>query len=417
MSPTSMTPPTSPTSMTPPTSPTSMTPPTSPTSMTPPTQSPVTDGPNIELDWPSDSDSSTPPNWGSQIPLDPGLSDISAFLEIESFFGAELSFEGHGPKIQSTGGTQESLLVGSSGLAGDDVVSITAKPLDISAPENPEHHTSVDVESSTATVQTLEEYILSLRQKLEGEFFPTNQKSIEESMDEISSDLGRIEKAGTIPPSIIQDTMIRRLLRKIMKIEMIPRYNELQIKERVSRLLTSWGEPATLSTTQAQSKSAPRQTVIDLTGADGDDKYVTPPGTPKPGLSSSSSLNSDPPISTEANSHPTPNENPNTKKRKRSTGSDNSSKRRQPPRKTTVKQHLADEIHHSSQWLAGMEKSIHDCEADLVAMDEKKAIFLAKIEEVRKEVIRRKNEFIELKNSMVAWGARNEGVSQEWKSR
>lgn len=126
---------------------------------------------------------------------------------------------------------------------------------------------------------------------------------------------------------------------------------------------------------------------------------------------------SDPPISTKTNSRPTSDVNPNTKKRKRSTGSDNSSKRRQPPRKTTVKEHLADEIHHSSQWLAGMEKSIDDCEADLVAMEEKKARFLAKIEEKRKEVTRRKNEFIELKNSMVAWGARNEGVSEEWKSR
>ncbi|CAG8979561.1 hypothetical protein HYALB_00011915 [Hymenoscyphus albidus] len=401
------------------------------TSMTPPTKSPVADEQlNVEFDWSSDSHSSTPLDWGFQPPLDPDLSNFSAFSDIDSLFGPELSFEGLSPKTQSTGGTQEylpeeSLLVGSSGLAGDDIVSITilgsttAKPLDISAPEYLERHTSIDVESSTATVQTREEYILSLRQKLKREFFPKNQELTEDNIDEISSDLGRIEKAGTIPPSIIRDTKIRRLFRTIITLEMIPRDNELQIKERVSRLLTSWAEPAILSTTQAQSKSAPPQTLIDLTGADSDHEYVTPPDTPKSGLLPTSSTYSNPSISTETNSRPASNGNSNTKKRKSSLVSSNSTtpgKCRRTQRVTTVKQHLADEMHHSSQWLAGMEKSINDCEADLVALEEKKARFLAEIEEKREEVTRRKNEFIELKNSMVAWGARNEVVSEEWKS-
>ncbi|CAG8978006.1 hypothetical protein HYALB_00000675 [Hymenoscyphus albidus] len=412
----------SPTSMTPPMSPTSITPPTSPTSMTPPTQSPVTDGPNIELDWPSDSDSSTPLNWGSQTSLDPGLSNSSAFAVIDSFFGPEPSFEGLGPRIQSTGGRQESLLVGSSGLAGDDIVSITAKPLDISAPENPEHHTSVNVESSTATVQTLQEHILSLEQKLKGEVFPANQELTEERMVEIFSDLGRIEKAGTIPLSIIRDTKIRRLLRKIKTLENIPSDHKLQIEERVNRLLTSWSKPATLSTTQAQSKPTPQQTVIDLTGADSNDKHVTPPGTLKSGLLSPSSIDSDPPISTETNSRSTSNENLNPKKRKRSAGSSNStalSKRRQPTRKTTttVRKHFGDEIDHNSRSLARVEKNLHDCKADLVAIEKRKARFLAEIEEERKEVIRRENEFLESKEDIVAWVARNEVVSEEWKSR
>jgi hypothetical protein len=129
----------------------------------------------------------------------------------------------------------------------------------------------------------------------------------------------------------------------------------------------------------------------------------------------------DPPISSETNSRPASDGNPNTRKRKYSTGFDTSSKRRQPPRKTpqmtTVKQHLANEIRHSSQWLVGIEKSIDDCEADLVAVEKRKARFLAEIEEKRKEVTRRRNEFIELKRSMVAWGACEEGVSEEWKSR
>jgi hypothetical protein len=65
-------------------------------------------------------------------------------------------------QIQSTEETQESLLRESSSPPGDDVVSTavlgstTATSLDISDLENLEHYISVDVESSTATVQTLE---------------------------------------------------------------------------------------------------------------------------------------------------------------------------------------------------------------------------------------------------------------------
>lgn len=138
------------------------------TSMTPPTQSPVTDGqPNIEFGWLSDSDLSTPLDWGFQTPSNPDVSNFSTFSDIDSFFGPDLSFEGLGPEIQSARGTQEyqpeeSFLVGSSSPIGGDVVSTTtlgsttAKPSAISTSENLEHHTSVDIESSTATVQTVE---------------------------------------------------------------------------------------------------------------------------------------------------------------------------------------------------------------------------------------------------------------------
>ncbi|CAG8973636.1 hypothetical protein HYALB_00002202 [Hymenoscyphus albidus] len=296
-------------------------------SMTPAKQLPVPDSqPNIESGWPSA----------------PDFSNDSNFWDLESFFVPKSSFEDLGPEIQSAGGMQECLQAWSSVFDSDDTVSITtlgstpAKPLDISAPKDQENHTNAGVESSIATVPTLEECIHS---------------------------------------------------------------------------------PATLSTTKTQSKPTLQQTVIDLTRADSDHVYATPPDTPKSGLLSSLSIDSDSPISSEKNSRPASNGTSNTKKRKCSTGFDNSSKRRQPPRKTTVKQHLANEIHHSSQWLAGMEKSIDDCEADLVSIEEKKARFLAEIEEKRKEVTRRKKEFIELKNSMVAWGAREREVSEEWKSR
>jgi hypothetical protein len=111
---------------------------------------------------------------------------------------------------------------------------------------------------------------------------------------------------------------------------------------------------------------------------------------------------SDQPISTEPHSPSISDVNPNPKKRKCSTGSDKLSKRRQLLRKTTVKQHLADEINHSSQWLAGIEQSINDCKADLVAVRERETRFLAEIKEEREKVTLRKNEFIKLKNSIVA---------------
>jgi hypothetical protein len=107
-----------------------------------------------------------------------------------------------------------------------------------------------------------------------------NRKLTKEGMDEISSDLRQIEKAGTIPPSVLRNTKIRRLFRLIEMLD-IPRDDELHIKERVSCLLASWGEPAALSTTQAQSKSTTQGRIIDLTGADSGHEYVTPPGTPK----------------------------------------------------------------------------------------------------------------------------------------
>lgn len=108
-------------------------------------------------------------------------------------------------------------------------------------------------------------------------------------MDEISSDLRRIEKAGAIPLSVIRNTKIKRLFRAVKLLD-IPRDDELQIKDRVNCLLTSWAEPATLSTTQAQFKSTLQRTVVDLTGADSDHVYVTPRNTPKSRLLSSSSI-------------------------------------------------------------------------------------------------------------------------------
>jgi hypothetical protein len=211
-------------------------------------------------------------------------SNFSIFSDIDSFFGPELNFEDLGPENQSVGGMQDS------------------------ASANLENHANGDIESSTATVQSLEvyshnklwcplililhqEWILSLRKKLKGYFFPANQKLTEERMDEISSDLSQIEKAETIPPNVIRNTKIRRLFRTIMTLEMIPRDNELQIKKRVSGLLKSWGEPAILSNTKAQSKSTRQQIVVDLTGETaGDHEFATPPDTPKSMLLSSSSI-------------------------------------------------------------------------------------------------------------------------------
>jgi hypothetical protein len=123
------------------------------TSMTPPTPSTVTDGQqHVEFDWLLDSEN-----------LDWELDILSSdFSTLDGSPGSEVSFEDPSLQIQSTGETQEFLLPESSSLPGDDVVSIavldstTATPLDISALENLERHTSVDVESSTATVQTLE---------------------------------------------------------------------------------------------------------------------------------------------------------------------------------------------------------------------------------------------------------------------
>ncbi|CAG8981302.1 hypothetical protein HYALB_00005102 [Hymenoscyphus albidus] len=242
--------------------------------MTPPTQSPVTDGqPNIDFDWLSGSGLSTL-DWDFQYFVD---ADLSNFSTLDRSPGPELSFEDQSLEVQYAGGTQEPLLVGSSSLAGDGVVSTTT--------------------------------------------------------------------LGSIAPPI----------------------------------------------TKAQSKSTLPHTVIDLTGADRDHGYTTPPDTPESGLSSSSS------ISSNSSTAPT--------------------KCRRTLRATTVKDCLANEIDHSSRWLARVKKSIDDCKADLDAMEKEKERLLTEIERKRKVVTRRKNEFIELKNSMVAWGALNEEVSEEWKAR
>jgi hypothetical protein len=239
-------------------------------------------------------------------------SNFSTFSDIDSFFGPELSFGDLGPEECLP---EECLQAWSSVFDSDDAVSITApgstpaKPLDISALANLENHANGDIESSIPTVQSLEvyshnklccplililrqEWIFSLQKKLKGYFFPANQELAEERMDEISSDLGRIEKAGTLSPSVIRNTKIRRLFRTIMTLEMIPRDNELQIQinERVNCLLASWGEPAIVSNIQAQSKFTTQGTIIDLTGADSDHEYIIRPGTSKSMLLSSSSI-------------------------------------------------------------------------------------------------------------------------------
>lgn len=129
------------------------------TSMTSPNQFTANDGQsNIELGWLSGSDLSTF-DWDIQTLLNFSTPDRSP--------EPEPSFEDLSLQIQSTAETQdylaeESPQVGSSSLPDNDIVPITilssttTNPLDISALENPEHHISVGLESSAATVQNIE---------------------------------------------------------------------------------------------------------------------------------------------------------------------------------------------------------------------------------------------------------------------
>jgi hypothetical protein len=110
-------------------------------------------------------------------------------------------------------------------------------------------------------------------------------------MEEIFSFLSRLEDISNLPKAVLVNTRICKVLKRIKRLEQMPRDSELQLKQRIPNLLDQWlkilkpEEYPIISTADQNLKRdiLQQREVIDLTGS------PEPPRSPKAESSSRAS--------------------------------------------------------------------------------------------------------------------------------
>ena len=93
---------------------------------------------------------------------------------------------------------------------------------------------------------------------------------------------------------------------------------------------------------------------------------------------------------------------------------ENTPSRRQPKRNTSPREHLTNEVLWMGPSVARMEEIIRLAEEEISAIREKRARFFAENAKEIELAMDRRDEFIELKDYLLAWGAQDEKVTEEW---
>lgn len=96
---------------------------------------------------------------------------------------------------------------------------------------------------------------------------------------------------------------------------------------------------------------------------------------------------------------------------------ENTPRRRQPKRNTSPREHLTNEVLWMSPSVTKMEGIIKLAEKEIDAIWEKRAKFLVENAKERELAMDRRDGFIELKEYLLAWGAQDEKVTEEWECR
>ncbi|PVH68050.1 hypothetical protein DL98DRAFT_238853 [Cadophora sp. DSE1049] len=92
---------------------------------------------------------------------------------------------------------------------------------------------------------------------------------------------------------------------------------------------------------------------------------------------------------------------------------DNTPSRQRPQRKTSPGQHLTNEILWMSGSVSKIEKMIKKTEEEIDTIKKKRVRLLKENEAEMQAARRRKNESINLKEYLLAWGAEDEKVTEE----
>ncbi|KAH7378947.1 hypothetical protein BKA64DRAFT_765897 [Cadophora sp. MPI-SDFR-AT-0126] len=95
---------------------------------------------------------------------------------------------------------------------------------------------------------------------------------------------------------------------------------------------------------------------------------------------------------------------------------DNTPNRQRPQRKTSPGKHLTNEILWMSGSVSKIEKMIKETEEEIDTIREKRVRLLKENEAEMQAARRRMNESINLKEYLLAWGAQDERVTEEWSS-
>jgi len=92
----------------------------------------------------------------------------------------------------------------------------------------------------------------------------------------------------------------------------------------------------------------------------------------------------------------------------------NTPNRQRPKRKTSPWKHLTNEIQWMSESVTKIERMIKDGDNEIDAIKEREILLLKENEAKMISAKRRKDELIELKKYLLAWGAQDEKVTAEW---
>jgi hypothetical protein len=111
-----------------------------------------------------------------------------------------------------------------------------------------------------------------LRYKLQTEFLTKGQEPKARNMAAMSEHLEKLERMISPPKIVLTSTNINKVLKRIMKLDQIPKDDEFDFKKRATELFKKWDvilrhedEPAATSTAQSQSEHAPEPPFTNLT--------------------------------------------------------------------------------------------------------------------------------------------------------
>ena len=97
-----------------------------------------------------------------------------------------------------------------------------------------------------------------IRHKLQKGFISRDQPPKEEEMTSMANCLSKLENYDEIEISIIRHTKINKVLKMIVKLNFVPRDEELQFRQRAMNILSKWKslEPETATPTDDKEKEA-----------------------------------------------------------------------------------------------------------------------------------------------------------------
>lgn len=131
------------------------------------------------------------------------------------------------------------------------------------------------------TDATSQREVLFLRHKLQKGLLTREEKPQEQDMPGMHEYIKLLEKFGNLEVSIIRETKINKVLKAVLKLDVIPREAEFQFKKRSQVLLDKWNkllasEASANGVNGSESHGDGKKTESNGVKADGDAKSAEP---------------------------------------------------------------------------------------------------------------------------------------------